>query len=80
MYCDFRAAMLFPLATLALALLLNGCATSGRATEGSDCAWARPILVSRDDVLSDLTARQILAHNETGRRVCGWGTKQAREQ
>ena len=54
---------------LATALLLAGCGTDGRAT---DCAWARPIYVSRSDTLTDGTARQILAHNETGKTMCGW--------
>lgn len=45
---------------------MAGCATT------SDCDWAAPILPSRADVLTPGTARQILAHNETGARVCGW--------
>lgn len=80
MYSAFRAARLFPCATLVLALLVSGCATNGRLTERSGCAWARPVLVSHDDVLSDLTARQILVHNETGRRMCGWEAKPAPER
>lgn len=59
---------------LPLILLLVGCATNGRATEASTsgCEWTRPIYVSKQDVLTDTTARQILAHNETGRRLCNW--------
>jgi len=34
-------------------------------------AW-RPILVSRTSTLTDGTARQILAHNETDARLCDW--------
>jgi hypothetical protein len=34
------------------------------------CAIADPITVSRADVLSDHTARQVLAHNETWARLC----------
>ncbi|MBT2750012.1 MULTISPECIES: hypothetical protein [unclassified Lysobacter] len=61
--------------------LLTACTTTGRATvTTSGCEWTRPILVSRLDQLTDLTARQILAHNETGRRLCGWGAKAARKQ
>jgi hypothetical protein len=56
---------------LASLLLLTGCATGGPATEF--CVVSRPILVSRADVLTDETARQLLSHNETGARVCGWG-------
>lgn len=53
----------------ALALIIPACAPSPAPTE---CAWAQPILVSRDDVMTEETARQILTHNETGARVCGW--------
>lgn len=56
---------------LASALLLSGCATGGRATTDG-CEWTRPILVGRDDVLTEATAAEILAHNETGSRICGW--------
>jgi len=55
---------------LATLLLLGGCAETGSGTDA--CGPWRPILVSRGDVLTDGTARQILAHNETGRRLCGW--------
>ncbi|WP_230964793.1 hypothetical protein [Burkholderia cepacia] len=36
------------------------------------CDWARPIYVSKTDVLSDDTARAILAHNLAGSKNCGW--------
>ncbi|HKT65944.1 MAG TPA: hypothetical protein VJR91_20430 [Burkholderia sp.] len=36
------------------------------------CDWTRPIYVSKTDVLSDDTARAILAHNQAGAKVCGW--------
>lgn len=36
------------------------------------CAWAKPIYVSKADKLTDGTADQILAHNMTGSRLCGW--------
>lgn len=36
------------------------------------CDWARPIYVSKTDVLSDDTARAILAHNMAGAKNCGW--------
>lgn len=53
-------------------LLLTACAGTGRVTEVADagCYWARPIYVSRGDVLTDETARQVLAHNETWARRC----------
>lgn len=59
------------------ALLLISCATTGCATSKQVapdyCATAKPIYVSRVDVISDATAREILEHNETGRNLCGWG-------
>lgn len=79
-YCDFRAGPQPQWLMLALVPLLSSCATNGRVIEGNACAWARPILVSRQDVLTDPTARQILVHNETGRRLCGWGSKHAANQ
>lgn len=57
---------------LASALLLSACATPG-PVPSDGCAWTRPILVGRDDVLTEDTAGQILAHNESGARICGWG-------
>lgn len=55
---------------MALALL-SGCVTAGVGTEGA-CVAFRPIYISRADQLSDGTAEQLLAHNETGARLCGW--------
>jgi hypothetical protein len=62
-------------------LLLGACATNGRVIETgtTGCEWARPIFISRHDVLTDPTARQILAHNETGRRLCSWSSSSERE-
>lgn len=53
-------------------LLLTACATSGPATEVVDagCYWTRPIYISREDILTDETARQILVHNETWELRC----------
>lgn len=51
---------------LCMTLLVSGCV---KATE---CDWASPIRPSQSDVLTTATARQILAHNETGERLCGW--------
>lgn len=36
------------------------------------CALARPIYIGEEDTLSDETARQILAHNLLGERLCKW--------
>jgi hypothetical protein len=42
------------------------------ATAPDFCATAKPIYVSKDDVITDMTAQQILAHNVLGRKLCGW--------
>mgnify|MGYP007126101922 CR=1 FL=1 len=52
-----------------MALLLSSCSNAGPATS-EYCALAKPIYVSRADVLTDETARQIYAHNETWREIC----------
>jgi hypothetical protein len=36
------------------------------------CDWNDPIFVSKSDVLSDATAKSILAHNRAGAAKCGW--------
>lgn len=36
------------------------------------CATSQAIYVSKTDVISDTTARAILQHNLTGRKLCGW--------
>ena len=66
--------------------LLSSCATSGPATDtqcapqivtrtrvvDTACDWTAPIYVSKTGVISDATARAILAHNEAGAKNCGW--------
>jgi len=44
------------------------------------CSWAKPIYVSKMDVLTDGTARQIKDHDEAGARICGWRRKQSAAQ
>lgn len=58
--------MLMPIVLL---ILLASCAGTGAAP---DCSAWRPILVGDADVLTTETARAILAHNLTGRGICGW--------
>lgn len=36
------------------------------------CDWTKPIYVSKGDVLTDETAKAILAHNLAGAKQCGW--------
>lgn len=50
------------------ALLLTGCATSGAVT--NYCDISKPVYISKQDVLTDGTAKQILQHNETWQRIC----------
>ena len=56
---------------LMMALPLTSCDTIGRANN-SYCLVAKPILIGPTDNLSDTTAREILEHNRTGRKLCGW--------
>ena len=51
--------------------LTAGCAIDPRDLR-DDCDWAEPIRPSRQDVLTDITLAQIVAHNEIGARLCGW--------
>jgi hypothetical protein len=57
-------------------LVLTAGLTAGCAIEPAglrvDCDWAEPIRPSRQDVLSEQTLGQILAHNEVGAMLCGW--------
>lgn len=39
------------------------------------CEWTKPIYVSKADVLTDDTAKEILAHNKSGSARCGWKPK-----
>lgn len=57
---------------MALALLVSGC-THGRATDTGCAAFRTIYLTSAEiDMLTDESAAQVLAHNETGARLCGW--------
>ncbi|PZP83900.1 MAG: hypothetical protein DI582_10080 [Azospirillum brasilense] len=58
-------------ALLLMAMLLSACAMTGRVTD-SFCAIGRPIYISKQDVLTDGTARQIFDHNEVGKSLCRW--------
>lgn len=55
---------------------MTGCANKNMAREISFCDLAFPILIDKNDRLSDDTAKEILTHNLVGQRVCSWvGTK-----
>ncbi|KYL88389.1 hypothetical protein SQ54_21895 [Klebsiella pneumoniae] len=55
-----------------MSFLLTGCVIKQHQSL-SFCETASPIYISRDDVLTQETKRQILAHDVVGERVCGWG-------
>ena len=71
-FSRWRRAVLKRTALLASLILLAGCATSG-PVPSDPCGPFRPIYVAKDDVLTEQTARDLLAHNRTGRELCGWG-------
>jgi len=52
-----------------MVMLLSGCAILGRETNAY-CDIANPIYISKQDEFTDGTARQILQHNETWKRIC----------
>jgi hypothetical protein len=59
-----------------LAALLTSCTATGLATKPETvCAAFKPILVSHADALTPETADEILAHNLTGAKLCGWKAK-----
>lgn len=64
--------MLSKLMLIASLILLTNCASTGPVLTDSFCATEKPILISKSDVLTKESAREILAHNEYGARKCGW--------
>lgn len=58
------------IAILCLMLALAACQTS----KGSFCAIAEPIRPSKATLaaMTDAEVKAALAHNETGRKLCGW--------
>lgn len=57
----------------AVLALLGACETSGPVTDQAQvCAGWKPILISRDDLLTEATAQQIEAHNEFGASIECW--------
>lgn len=63
-----------------MALLLSSFAVTGcemmktksEVAAPDFCATAQPIYISKTDQIADSTARAILQHNITGRKLCGW--------
>ena len=50
-----------------LAMLLASCGNGGA---GNECSWVEPILIHDDDRLTDGTAEQIWALNESWDKIC----------
>ena len=46
----------------------SGCVSTPAISGG--CSWVKVITVSKADVLTDQTAREILAHNEKVETIC----------
>jgi hypothetical protein len=69
-------------ALLLLSCTMSGCGLLGtsedqlpdptKAVAPDFCAIAKPIYVTKTDVFADATAQQILQHNKTGQKLCGW--------
>jgi hypothetical protein len=38
----------------------------------TSCDWVKPIYLDKTDVLSDETAKAILAHDQAGAKNCNW--------
>lgn len=67
---------------LLASLTLTGCCTTSGVSEpqvvyktkivDTACDWTAPIYVDARDVLTDDTARAVLAHNNAGAKICGW--------
>ena len=36
------------------------------------CDWVKPIYLDKSDVLTDATAKSILAHDQAGAKNCNW--------
>ena len=60
-----------------LAVAVIGCfvlaaCTPVQTRPDSFCQWAHPILLDKKDVLTPDTKAQIVAYDETGKKLCGW--------
>lgn len=63
------------LVVLAMSCAATGCATTEKTMAPDFCATAAAIYINESDDITDATARQILAHNKIGVKLCGWGKK-----
>lgn len=58
--------------TLLLAILIPLAACEAGSVTSDPCGPWRAIRTSKGDVLTEGTARQLLAHNLAGQRLCHW--------
>lgn len=65
-------AFIAKLALVVAALLALGACNEIGPVATDPCGPWRAIRVSHEDSLTADTARQVLAHNLTGARLCGW--------
>ena len=63
------------LAVLTSVVLLTSCTGSGPAIDPqralNGCDWTKFIRVGKDDKITEATAKEILTHNRTRKRICG---------
>ncbi|MGN6773172.1 MAG: hypothetical protein ACTHJQ_25485 [Rhizobiaceae bacterium] len=59
---------------LSLAALCLTTLVSCTTTSGSFCSISHPIRLSKKtvDALTDAEVKEILTHNRTGQKLCGW--------
>lgn len=50
---------------------LSACATPEIKIVDTSCNWVKPIYVRKADKLSNLTATEILAHDDKWKQFCG---------
>jgi hypothetical protein len=54
---------------------INGCVIKPQPAGVLFCDAATPLYISRDDLMTEETEREVLFHNMIGERLCGWGRK-----
>lgn len=62
------------------ALACAGCAAPQVRTVTDFCTPWRAIYAEKQDVLTDGTAKAILAHDRTGAKLCGWKPNPTKEK
>ena len=54
---------------------ISGCVIKPQSSGVLFCDAATPLYISRDDLMTEETEREVLFHNMIGERLCGWGRK-----